>query len=584
MLPPAIRAYAQAHNVYRLFAGKVFRVPKYQRNYAWGEKNLKEIKEFWDDLKESLLMGREHYWGPITLMETREALDCSEEDTTFKVYDVVDGQQRIATIYLFLLALSEMGKPAIRKNFIKCGDIYRVILGGLNDQFLKDLVDGKDPQPRIKTNRLLKNAFEFFKNQIEDFGRFDDLSKHLQNVTFSLEFVVQDKSLAVKAFETLNDRGKPLTLLDKTKSFLMFYSSRYLNDSLDDTINTIFGNIFANYDFIKESGERNHINYIRSEGFSEDELLRFFYHYFAYYTIKEYSPPTAYNYDVTAGNVFEEFLKRACEHLKTNTQRLSDFAQEFLENFNKFVLAFKTITDKVGTETQFRKLFGFLGLNTRVYPLIISLEAEGLLNKPMLDAIESLDLRVYKVRGTDPRAGLYNNAISQIKINPDLAQIHDNIKDFTNTFMPDTEFRRYLNGYMYGNEATDYILWEYEKSQNPTFNERNYGLFKILQKEHIFQPELHTTLNVQAYGFKDNFDYYTNVHRLGNLCLLEGRINKKLGRMGLIPPERKATEYQQSSVPTTKQLGHRLNNRNFTKNDIDIRTNQIMDFCANRWR
>jgi len=581
MLPPAIRASAQAQNIYELFGGKVFRVPKYQRNYAWGEKNLKELKEFWDDLKESLLMGREHYWGPITLMATTEALDCSEEDTTFKVYDVVDGQQRITTIYLFLLALSEMGKPAIRKNFIKCGDIYRVILGGLNDQFLKDLVDGKDPPPKIKTNRLLKGAFEYFKNQIKDFGHLDDLSKHLQNVTFSLEFVVQDKSLAVKAFETLNDRGKPLTLLDKTKSFLMFYSLRYLKQSLDDTINAVFGNIFTNYDFIKESGEQNKINYIRSEDFSEDELLRFFYHYFAYYAINKYSLQTAYYYDITAKYLFEEFLKRACEHLKNAPQSLSDFANEFLDNFDKFVSAFKDITDKVETDPQFKKLFSFLGLNTRVYPLIISLQVEGILDQRMLDVIESLDLRVYKVRGTDPRAGLYSDTISEIKRNPNPALILSNIKNFTNSFMSDTEFRNYLNGSMYGNEATKYILWEYEKSQDLSFNDCDYDAYKILQKEHILAPGLWTDLNLAALGFQDSMEYLLNANRLGNLCLLEEKINKRIWNK---VPKIKSNDYQQSNVPGTKRLGYHISNQDFTKSDIDQRTEQIINFCMNRWR
>lgn len=576
--PMAIRARAQAQNVYELFAGKIFHVPKYQRSYAWDDKNL---KDFWNDIKESLQLKKEHYWGPITLMATGEEVYCDEEDITFKVYEVVDGQQRIVTLYLFLLALSESGKPAIRKNFIKCGNIYRVVLGGLNEQFLKDLVDGKNPQPTIRTNRLLKNAFEYFKNQISSFGRIDELSKHLQNVTFSLEFVVQDKSLAVKAFETLNDRGKPLTLLDKVKSFLMFYSLRYLNNSLDDKINTTFGNIFTNFDFIKEVGERNGVNYLRSGDFSEDELLRFFYHYFANYAINKYKLPMAYWYDATAVFVFEEFLKKACDHLKNNPQQLNKFAIEFLENFDKFTLAFREIVEKIENDAQFKKLFVFLGLSTRVYPLIISLQTEGLLNQQTLKLVETLDLRVYKVRGTDPRAHLYNEAISKIKTNPDISQIYNNVKSFIDSFMPDTEFRNHLNGNMYNNEATKYILWEFEKSQNPLFNDCDYNLYTILQKEHIFSPQIWETLNLQALGFKDAMEYLWSCNRLGNLTLLEEKINKRIWNK---LPQIKASEYQQSSVPGTKRLGYQISNQGFTKADIDRRTTQIIDFCVSRWK
>jgi hypothetical protein len=579
LLPPSIRANAQALTIYELFAGKVFRVPKYQRSFAWTETNL---EQFWDDVKESLVINREHYWGPITLMATAETIYCKDEDTTFKIYDVVDGQQRITTIYLFLLALSEEGKkPAIRRNFIKTGDVYRVVLGGLNDQFLRDLVDGKNPSPRIGTNERVQNAFIYFGNQIRDFQRFDDLSNHLQNVTFSLEFVVQDKSLAVKAFETLNDRGKQLTLLDKTKSFLMFYSLRYLNNSLDNSIDDVFGNIFTDFDFIKQSGKSNSVNYIRSDGFSEDELLRFFYHYFASYAIRKYGLVSAYDYDISANDVFGDFIKRSCEHLKPDSKKLSDFTKDFLESFAKFVSAFKAITDKIDLDVQIKKLFSFLGINTRVYPLIISLEAEGLLDKKMLDTVESLDLRVYKVRGTDPRADLYNNAISQIRINHDYAKAQKSIIDFAEEFMPEAEFRTFLKGSMYSNEATKYILWEYEKNQDTSFNDSDYAFYKTLQKEHILSPNLWNTLNLLALGFKDSMDFFAFVYTLGNLLLLEEKINKRIGDK---VPRSKSSEYQTSAVPSTRKLGYHLSNNDFTKNDIDDRTKLIIDFCVNRWK
>jgi hypothetical protein len=427
----------------------------------------------------------------------------------------------------------------------------------------------------------LNGAYDYFKNQIKDFGDFDALSKHLQNATFSLEFVVQDPILAVKAFETLNDRGKPLTLLDKTKSFLMFYSLRYLENNLDNTINTVFGNIFTNYDFIKESGETSNINYIRSREFSENELLRFFYHYFASYSINKFSLPTAYDYDATADDVFEVFLKGACEHLKGNPQTLGSFAKEFLENLDKFTLAFKTITDKVATVTQFRKMFSFLGLSARVYPLIISLELEGLLDQKMLDTVESLELRVYKVRGTDPRASLYNNTISQIKTNPGPSQIQSSIKNFIGNFMSDAEFRNTLNGNMYGNDATKYILWEYEKSTDNSFNDGDYGLYSSLQKEHIFAPEIWNTLKLPALGFSDTMEYLINVNRMGNLCLLEEKINKRIWNR---IPKSKSGDYQQSSVPGTKKLGYHISNQDFVKKNIDERTTQFIDFCVSRWK
>ncbi len=571
-----IRPNAQAKNVYELFAGKVFRVPDYQRNYAWEKKNW---EDFWNDIKEGLLTNTEHYWGTITLKFTGEDLYCSEKDIPFDLFEVVDGQQRITTIYLFLLALANVGKPALRESFIKCGNIYRLELGGLNNQFLKDLIDRKNSSPTIKTNRLIKECLEYFENQIRSFNGLDELSKYLQHITFSLEFVVQDQTLAVKAFESLNDRGKPLTLLDKTKSYLMFVSLRYLNSKLNGKINKVFGNVFTNYDIIKEIGEKENIDYIKSNKFTEDELLRFFYHYFAHYSITKYNLPLGYDYDATANDVFEIFLKKSCEHLRNNPLDLENFVKEFLEEIENFASSFRRIIEKVKKDCKFRKLFSFMGLNTRVYPLIISLKLKGWLDNSMINIIEALDLRVYKVRGTDPRAKLYREVISQIKTNTNPKDIKTGIISFINEFMPDPLFQHYLNQSIYDNPAAKFILWEYEKHKNPNFDECNYDLYMDCQKEHIFAQNPKPTF--PSYGFSDEEEYFANIDRLGNLCLLEEKLNKQCQNK---LPDQKKQYYQQSKIERTKQLGFYIDNKGFNKSDIDIITEEIKNFCLVRWK
>lgn len=573
------RPSAQARNIYELFAGKIFRVPDYQRMFAWIEKNW---DDFWDDIKEGIMTNTEHYWGTITLKLTQESAYCKEKDTPFNVYEIVDGQQRITVLYLFLLALSKMGKPAIADNYIKCENIYRLELGGLNNQFLKDLVDGKDPQPDIKTNRLLKRALHFFESQLSSYVKqpadLDLISDYLQRITFSLEFVVQDETLAIKAFESLNDRGKQLTLLDKTKSFFMFYSLRFMSGNLSNLIKTVFGNVFINFDIIKEMGEKQRIDYVRGYRFSEDEILRFFYHYFAHYAINKYSLPIAYDYDATADNVFEQFLKKSCDHLKGDPTRLHDFAKEFLESLDRFVKAFQSVINRIEGNCQYKKLFSFLGLNARLYPLVISLECENLLDQKMLDIIESVDVRVYKIRGTDPRARLYKNAISQIKRNPNPAKIIDNVRDFMDTFMSDNTFRSYLGQSLYGVRAVKYILWEFEKYRDPSFDDCNYKFYKDLQIDHIFPWA--ATFAFPAFGFKETTDYYTNVNKIGNLTLLEEKINKRVGNL---TPQNKAGEYQKSVVSGTKKLGFHISNYGFEKKSIEQRIQEIVAFCLSKW-
>ena len=326
------------------------------------------------------------------------------------------------------------------------------------------------------------------------------------------------------------------------------------------------------------------VDYIKSARFTEDELLRFFYHYFAWYAIQKYDLPVDYDYDATANDVFDIFLKESCNHLKNN-QKLEEFIMEFLNNLEKFVKSFRNILEKVNYDCKIRKLFCFLGLNARVYPLIISLETENLLDDSMLDIIETLDLRVYKIKGTDPRADLYRDVISEIKVNPDYQKIVNGderlwgIRNFINHFMGDSLFQYRLNGDMYGNPAVKFILWEYEKQLQPNFNDCDYKLYKKCQIEHIF-PE-NPTMNFPAHHFNSEDGYFANIDKLGNLCLLEEEINQKIKNK---IPWKKSKFYQKSKIPRTKQLGYDLHNKGFDKKNIEQLTDDIVSFCLKRWK
>lgn len=578
-----------------LFSEKAFKIPDYQRSYAW---EWEHREDFWNDVMDSLDTKVQHYWGTITLQKTSEKKEDKENLSLFTVYEVVDGQQRLTTMVLFLLALCRVQKQSqpLWSQYIKSGDVYRLELGGLNEQFFKSVIDGDAPTaPSLKTNRLLRDALEYFEDQIKAYensgGDLSELAMCFTSKTVALEFPVEDEKMAIRAFQSLNDRGKDLTLLDKAKSFLMFYSSRYLEDSLNDVVNEDFGQVFKYYDFIVSGGERAQIAYITNPRyrFSEDEVLRFFYHYFARYAIEEYSlADLTYNYRITTEGVFKRFLKPACQSLQGDREALSEFIKDFLDNFVKFVEGFKNLVDKASPtnpSSLYRKLFSFLGLSATVYPLILSLEAEGLLsdNDQLLPLIEALDVRVYKVRGTNPRADLYKRAISRIKSGSS-ARV-GKIRSFIKDFMDDDEFRVYLSRRMHKNPATKYMLWEFEKHQSPTFDEWDFDLYAGsdgVQIEHIFPIE--PVFDFPAYSFVDKSDYQNTIHRLGNLTLLEESINKRVGNRS---PKGKAEQrgYFDSKVPGTKELGHQIDvsKVGFSKRDVEDRTGRIVDFCLQRW-
>ena len=99
-----------------LFNNAIFRIPDYQRGYAWDNSQL---NDFWDDLY-NLTEDRYHYTGMLSLKEL-SIKDCKkwEEDkwileNGYRAYHVVDGQQRLTT---FIILLNS--KPFVILNEVK---------------------------------------------------------------------------------------------------------------------------------------------------------------------------------------------------------------------------------------------------------------------------------------------------------------------------------------------------------------------------------------------------------------------------------------------------------------------------------
>jgi hypothetical protein len=570
-------------NITELFTGKILKVPDYQRAYAWDKKNWEDC---WNDIVDGIDTKTPHYWGTITLQKTGTQVYVREAAQTFDEYHVVDGQQRLATMYLFLIALNRAGKSALKSSFLKCGEKYRLELGPLNQSFLASLVDDAEVPADMRTNRLLRDALIFFEGQIQAFTKLrddavDTLTEYLQANTFALEFKVTDENMAIKAFESLNDRGKPLTLLDKSKSFLMFFSSNYLHGSANGVINVDFGEVFRAYDRIREKSKELCVDYITNPRyrFSEDETLRFFYHYFAQYAANKFGlGDMGYHYDITTEGVFEDFLKPSCLKLKTEPERLSEFVRELTTDFKLFVSDLEWLILQAEHESPYRRLLSFLGASASIYPLMITLKREGLMTADMAELIEALDLRVYKVRGTDPHSYLYREVISRVKLDPDLDKIRAGIIKFAIQFSRDAEFQAALERDMYPNPATKYILWEYGCSQ-VQMAERDHRFYNTLQKEHVFAQD--TTKGFPSSGFLDAVEYEGNIDRLGNLLLLEGDINDRIKNK---TPENKVHFYEDSRFPETKQKGYEISTGGFFKSSIDRRTAEIAKFCLSRWR
>lgn len=245
-----------------LFNQKIFRIPDYQRGYAW--KN-QQLEDFWDDLY-NLNGDRIHYTGMLSLKQLKIE-DCTswlEEKWilgTYKPYHVVDGQQRLTT---FIILLNSIISLAVNLNEEYIGDervdrikekyIVQYNRGGISKaykfgyetdnpsfQFMRYKVLGEDYAGTVDETFYtlnLENAKNFFDGKIKEVYEqkgFDAVSDIFAKLTTKLHFNIHninDDFDVFVAFETMNNRGKKLSNLEILKNRLIYLTTIYPADVL----------------------------------------------------------------------------------------------------------------------------------------------------------------------------------------------------------------------------------------------------------------------------------------------------------------------------------------------------------------
>ncbi|HEY9170086.1 MAG TPA: DUF262 domain-containing protein [Lutibacter sp.] len=263
----------------KIFTEKLFRIPDYQRGYAWTDKQL---KDFWNDLIQ-LESGKNHYIGVLTVEEVSEKLYKKWEDDLWiiesKSYEplyIVDGQQRLTTSIILIQAITECipknkklnynTVDEIRKKFIfesKDGGISKSYIFGyekdnpsydyLKSKVFNEILEDFSSQPEtIYTNNLEKSK-AFFIEQLSQlpFEEIEILYKKLtQNFLFNSYAISSDIDVFI-AFETMNNRGKPLSYLELLKNRLIYLSTKFKvseneKNKLRNRINECWKSIYHN--------------------------------------------------------------------------------------------------------------------------------------------------------------------------------------------------------------------------------------------------------------------------------------------------------------------------------------------------
>lgn len=258
----------ELESLQRIFKDKIFKIPDYQRGYAW---TTRQLKDFWEDVV-NLPVDRYHYTGLLSLKIVDKKIYGNWNDEKWLIEDrdytgfhIVDGQQRLTTFVIFIQAISEFVK-GLDDNEDKPED--QIYLGSFSLKDIKEsyLVVNRPPQFIIRSYKFgyetdnpsfrflrhrifqepdsgtiqetfytlnLENAKRFFSENLsahyEEYGlaEIETLFKKVtQNLMFNVYEIGDDFDVFV-AFETMNNRGKRLSNLELLKNRLIYLSTLY---------------------------------------------------------------------------------------------------------------------------------------------------------------------------------------------------------------------------------------------------------------------------------------------------------------------------------------------------------------------
>ncbi len=564
----------------------VFEIPSYQRGYAWQERQL---KDFWNDLEHVSKLGDKfHYMHSLTLREL-------ENDFENSAFEIIDGQQRLATslILLGLLAKTTQNKDP-KYSLINLEPILSYKYYGLNEAF-RAITEEKKDLEAFKTSFYAKNlidAYTFFKEKISDTPiealekMFDALIKKM---LFSVVELNDNRIDPFSSFETINNRGKDLSTLELFKNRLHFVAHKICDgkklEKLQNEINDTYTRIY--YDLRQ---------------FEDTHLESFLKHFVAYYygekgDFKKRLLEMEFNAHkrYTDNTNFDDEYERIDDLLFYLSY--SSKVWNFLHTLDDEELRIE-ITPKMRGLLEKMRCLNALSENAFL-PLLLSLltiqragksaneqvyttkELEGL-----LEYLERFGFLIYGVAGKNTaknewielafealRAYRYGEENTAIEKLPTLEKSffkgeHSGLELLEEYIHSKKNTEKW---YQWG-KALNYLLYEYELHHNP---ETTLNFDSSIESiEHILpqKPD-------QGYSAKEK-SWAKNphiVHALGNLLLIPKNANSSLSNK---PFDEKRKQYLKGSY-SEKEVAK---NASFGVAQIKERSEKLLDFLIAHYR
>ncbi len=519
--------------------GIIYSVPRFQRDYSW---TAIEWDDLWQDIEGLFEEGgeEEHYMGYLVL-----------QSKDSKNYDVIDGQQRLTTLSILVLAFLGNLKKLIEddiepeKNQQRLDQLRSTFIGYLdpvtlipksklnlnrnnNNLYQTYLVPLETaPKRNLKaTEHLMRKAYDWFFNAVKQkFSsnrRGDILAQYIDSLSDKLFFTVikvNDELNAYKVFETLNARGVKLSSTDLLKNYLFAVVH---NHGSDEREMTELDNRWERR--LRLIGTDSLPDFLRTYWNSQNRFVR-----------------------------HSELFKRIRESISSKGEVFS--LMRDLESSAHIFAALPSGEDALWTNEQKKYVKILRMFNVRqLYPLLLSgykkfSEADF---TSLLRSCCVISFR-YNIIGnlaTNEQERVYNRLAVELSTNSistlqDLINALGTLYVFDDKFRADFSEKELRTTQARNKRVVRYILFEIEKhvSNNAyDFESDSYNL------EHIMPESIQ-----EGWDNIEDRDHDQFVYRLGNMTILNKSVNRDLGNTDFLT---KKAKYLESEFALTQRVAN----------------------------
>ncbi|RVY30585.1 DUF262 domain-containing protein [Helicobacter pylori] len=547
-----------------IFLEEGYSIPNYQRDYAWKEKNFKDL---WEDLEEAIeynKKGQGHFIGTMVV--------ANNEDNK-KLYDIIDGQQRTTTIFMLLLLhvlankQNEKDKQETRKYLYQKGEL-KLEVAPQNQSFFKTLLEAAEKEnishcEKDADTEGKQNLFEVLKAILDKVSKLNKeeanerLEALLKMVLMRLE--EPDPGRAIRTFQSVNDRGVPLLLLDKLKSLLIYYSNTFCDGKrgLDQFINDHFGEIFKIFAKIKKS---DHISSVG--GFDEGDIFR--YHAGS----QRFDGIEFLGHYATSTEDTYEKLKDELKEIKKS--KLKSFIRSYVSDLKNFYQAFLDLLSEIDTSPTTLKAMLINTINPLFFNSLIRLKINNELDDETLKLFAKTDIVFFK-SSKKMRTTAYNLIDEYLEKGKEelkskmIDQCRNDIELASREFVNNASNSSCFHYVFFEKNCQEMGLADLKKLiPRKQFSQ---------QKEHIIPINLleqRSNNKIRDLGFEGKKDLEDYIDTYGNFISLEKSLNLKASDKDLYG---KDAIYKESRIP----FNRRFNVKGFNKKVLIKRNDEMRE-------